>query len=253
MSRTDMREPHGAATTTSTAPDTAALSRFSLPWHDRLTACALVACVAIFLIWPDIDIRVARHFFSPEVGFIWAQHPLVRWLYDWTPWIGRALITVLALVVWRGYKRPAAVALTTRHMATVALCVALIGPGLVIEVGLKPGWQRPRPVQVQEFGGTQIYRPAFRYCAPCTEHHSFVSSHAANGFFLLALGLTAPPVQRRRWFAAGVVAGAVIGLGRMAQGGHFLSDVLFAFFVVWLSGLAVLVARHWRKRRRAAS
>jgi len=221
--------------------------------HDRLTALALLACIAWFVAKPDTDLRVAQWFYTPGLGFTWAQHPVVLWMYEWTPWIGRALVLVLAGVALRGRLRPAAVRLSTRHMATVALCAALLGPGLIIEAGLKPYWQRPRPVQIQTFGGDQIYRAPFRYCAPCSSHHSFVSSHAANGYFLLALGLTAPPAGRRRWFTAGLIAGSVIGLGRMAQGGHFLSDVLFAFFVVWLSGQLVLVWQHHRLRRTGSS
>ncbi|WP_374592445.1 phosphatase PAP2 family protein [Aquabacterium sp.] len=213
--------------------------------HDRLTALTLLACIAWFVAEPDTDLRVSQWFYTPGAGFTWAQHPVVLWMYDWTPWIGRALVVVLAGIALRGRLNPAAVRPATRRMAVVALSAALLGPGLIVEVGLKPYWQRPRPVQVQSFGGDQPYRAPFRYCAPCTSHHSFVSSHAANGYFLLALGLTAPPARRRRWFAAGLVAGSVIGLGRMAQGGHFLSDVVFAFFVVWLSGQLVLT---WRQR-----
>ena len=211
----------------------------SMPLHDRLTWLTLVACVVLFVVKPDLDLLVAQRFYTPGVGFTWANDPVVRWMYDWTPWIGRGLIVALAIVALWGRIKPAAISIATRRMAAVALCVALIGPGVIVEVGLKPYWQRPRPVQVQNFGGDQIYRAPFRYCAPCTSHHSFVSSHAANGYFLLALGLVAPPPVRRRWFAASLIAGTVIGMGRMAQGGHFLSDVLFAFFAVWLSGQLV--------------
>lgn len=219
----------------------------SMPLHDRLTWLALVACVALFIARSDLDLLVSQRFYTPGVGFTWANDPAVRWMYDWTPWIGRGLVVALAIVALWGRIKPAAVSLATRRMAAVALCVALIGPGVIVEVGLKPYWQRPRPVQVQNFGGDQIYRAPFHYCAPCTSHHSFVSSHAANGYFLLALGLVAPPPVRRRWFAAGLIAGTVIGLGRMAQGGHFLSDVLFAFFAVWLSGQLVLAFVRYRR------
>lgn len=215
-----------------------------MPVHDRLTWAALASCIVLFVACPDLDMRVAQWFYSPGVGFKWANEPLVRWMYDWTPWIGRRLVIGLAAVALWGRFRPRCVSLATRHMALVALCVAIIGPGLVIEVGLKPYWQRPRPVQVDAFGGDQTYRAPFRYCAPCTSSHSFVSSHAANGYFLLSLGLVATPAVRRRWFAAGLLTGTAIGIGRMAQGGHFLSDVLFAFFVVWLAGQFVLTVRH---------
>jgi lipid A 4'-phosphatase len=46
--------------------------------------------------------------------------------------------------------------------------------------------------------------------------------------------------QRRFWLTAGLISGGVVGLGRILQGGHFLSDVLVSAAVVWLvcAGLA---------------
>lgn len=216
--------------------------------HDRLSWWALPLCIALFVAFPQLDLTVARHLHTPGGGFTWAREPFVRWIYVWTPWIGRALLLVLAGVALAGYLKPPRVSVAWRRMAVVALCVAVIGPGLVIECGLKPYWQRPRPVQLQEFGGHQRYYAPFEYCEECTHHHSFVTSHAASGFFLMALGLTAEPVQRRRWYVAGMLAGVVIGLCRMAQGGHFLSDVVFAYFAVWLSGRLVMAVLRRRGR-----
>jgi membrane-associated phospholipid phosphatase len=52
------------------------------------------------------------------------------------------------------------------------------------------------------------------------------------GFFLVTFALLAAPGARRRAaVAAAVAAGAVIGLGRMAQGSHWLSDIVFAGFI----------------------
>ena len=48
--------------------------------------------------------------------------------------------------------------------------------------------------------------------------------------------------QRMAWSLAGLVLvaglalGSAVGLGRMLQGGHFLSDVVFAFWTVYLIG-----------------
>jgi lipid A 4'-phosphatase len=64
------------------------------------------------------------------------------------------------------------------------------------------------------------------------------------GFFFIALAWV---FRDRRWLWAGIALGAVVGLGRMAQGGHFLSDVVFAFWAVYL--IASLCSRwllgHW--------
>lgn len=61
----------------------------------------------------------------------------------------------------------------------------------------------------------------------CNNNCSFVSGHVACGIFFVSLML----VQRRRalaWATSGVLAGLVIGFARMADGAHWLSDVLWA-------------------------
>ena len=60
---------------------------------------------------------------------------------------------------------------------------------------------------------------------------------------------TARREWRRRWFLIGLVSGAVIGAGRIMQGGHFLSDVIFAFYTVWLSCELVAWIDHRRLQR----
>jgi len=45
----------------------------------------------------------------------------------------------------------------------------------------------------------------------------------------------------------------VVGFGRILQGGHYLSDVLFSFYAIWLSCELVVWWDHRRQRRRAAA
>ena len=133
-------------------------------------------------------------------------------------------------------------------MAAVAVLCGVLGPGLVIEVWFKNTVGRPRPVQVVEFGGDQPFHGVFQPGSNPEKHRSFVSSHAAAGFWLLSLGLTAGPVWRRRWLVIGLVTGSLIGLGRMMQGGHFLSDIIFSFYAVWIP--CEIVAAVDRRRHR---
>lgn len=214
--------------------------------HDRLAGIALLLCVTVYLLWPDLDLRVARLLWAPGQGFVHAGLGWVQWSYDWSPWVGRGLLLVIAVAWLAGRLGWPAMPAPRRAMAGVALCTALLGPGLLVEGVFKPELQRPRPVQTQDFGGSRPYHPPLRPCWSCTSHHSFVSSHAAAGFWLMSWGLLASPAWRRRWFAIGLVCGGVIGLGRMLQGGHYLGDVLFSFFAVWASGLVVLAL--WRRR-----
>ena len=54
-------------------------------------------------------------------------------------------------------------------------------------------------------------------------------------------------VRRNRWLsraglALGIAAGLVLGLGRMLQGAHFLTHVLWSGIVCWLVILGLYVA-----------
>lgn len=44
------------------------------------------------------------------------------------------------------------------------------------------------------------------------------------------------------WLVGGSCYGILMGIGRMAQGGHFASDTLWAFAIVYLTGLALSYA-----------
>ena len=44
-----------------------------------------------------LDLLATAHYYDGARGFFNAQQPLVLWLYDWTPWLGRALLVVMAL------------------------------------------------------------------------------------------------------------------------------------------------------------
>jgi lipid A 4'-phosphatase len=50
----------------------------------------------------------------------------------------------------------------------------------------------------------------------------------------MAWGMWAPWSRRKQWLLASLGLGSAIGLMRIAQGGHFLSDVLFAGWTIWL-------------------
>ena len=112
------------------------------------------------------------------------------------------------------------------QLAFLALAGAL-GPGAVVNLVFKDNWQRARPYQVEQFGGTQRFTRAAIITDQCDNNCSFVSGHVACGFFLASVML----IHRRRqavWATAGIAAGLVIGFARMADVAHWLSDVLWA-------------------------
>ena len=219
-----------------------------------LTLALLLAW--IFTAWPELDLWASGLFHDAGGGFIGDQFGVVRALYHGIPWSGRvyALIglVVIVLSLWRPHPIGGR---WSRRLAALAW-VSLLGSGLLVNAGLKEYWGRARPVQVSEFGGHQQFSPALVPTHQCEHNCSFVSGHATSGFILMAVGLMGSVATRRRWFWIGLAWGAIVSLARIAEGGHFLSDTLFAGLAVWASGWLIReawlrhVALRWRRARR---
>ena len=114
-----------------------------------------------------------------------------------------------------------------------------LGPGLIVNGVFKPHWNRPRPVQTLAFGGSQPFVPVWQ-SGPYPHSKSFPSGHASMGFYLFAPAFLLYR-KRRAWalafVAVGLVGGLVIGAGRVLQGAHYPSDVLWSAGLVYVSGL----------------
>jgi lipid A 4'-phosphatase len=205
-----------------------------------LAAAALA--FALFISLPEIDLATSRLFHDPPDGFVLSEWPPVVVLYRAVPlisWgmlvlggVGSAWLFLLDRPLWRLVRK-----------ALVFLVVSMaVGPGLLANSLLKDHWGRARPIQVEAFGGPHHFTPAPLPAAECDGNCSFVSGHAGLGFALVAFAFLLPPgLTRRSWIAVAIGFGALIGLGRIVQGAHFLSDVVFAGLLVY----AVTALLHW--------
>jgi membrane-associated PAP2 superfamily phosphatase len=63
--------------------------------------------------------------------------------------------------------------------------------------------------------------------------NSFPSGHASIGFYLLVLYFILN--KKKSFLFLGLAYGGIMALGRMVQGGHFLSDVLTSWFIVYIT------------------
>ena len=209
----------------------------------RIDLLLLLSLQAIFLLWPEIDLRVADWYFDADRGFFLSDQPLVQASYGLfaklhLPVAGVLLWLFLASWIWRREGEKA----LRRRLGFLILSLAL-GPGLLVNEVFKAESGRARPGQVEQFGGDKNFTPVFQPADQCERNCSFVSGHAAMGFFFIGFAWV---WRDRRWFWLGIGVGLAVGAGRMLQGGHFLSDILFAFWVVY--GVDVLLAR-WLLRQ----
>ena len=71
------------------------------------------------------------------------------------------------------------------------------------------------------------FRPWWSPGGECPRNCSFVSGEVSTAAWLVAPASLAPPPLRAPAIAAALVATVLTALGRLAFGGHFLSDTLF--------------------------
>lgn len=209
-----------------------------------------VAYALYFLTHPQIDLEIHRNLWKPAEGFYMKDDWWVVILYELVPWITRSVVVggALLLLANRVCKACACWKFGNREILFLLLALA-IGPGLVTNVILKDNWGRARPSQIEEFGGAKQFTPPLVMADQCEKNCSFVSGHASVGFFLAAFAL----LLRTRWkryalytFALGL--GLSIGFARMAMGGHFFSDVVFAgiFTLLVVHLLYLILFGPWR-------
>lgn len=201
----------------------------------RLDLLLFIACAILFVTFPQLDLAVAGWFYSPEEGFFYKHSAPVQLLYRLFAVLH---IPMLLLFIAAGAYmklRKYSPAWYRKKTLTFLMLSLILGPGLLVNTVLKDNSiGRARPAQVEPFGGQKTFTPAFVYSGECARNCSFVSGHAALGFYFIALGWI---LSSRRWFIAGFMVGVALGLVRIVQGGHFFSDVTFAFWAVYGTNL----------------
>jgi lipid A 4'-phosphatase len=190
--------------------------------------------LAFFLLLPQSDLVTSSWFYVPGRGFVWGDWPPVIFLYHVVPWITWGALAIAAVAaIWLFLADQPLWRLDRKAVVFLVASIAL-GPGLFANMLLKDHWGRARPTQIEAFGGDREFTAAPLPAAECATNCSFVSGHAALGFSLVAFAFLLPRGRSRRaTIAAALGVGALIGFGRILQGAHFLSDVVFAGLLVY--------------------
>jgi len=194
----------------------------------------------VFGVYPQLDLELSRPFFAPDGTGFWARgHP--DWL--WVRWLGIWIPTVLAIVV--GVVLVFKLLLPRRRMLVPGRAVVLmlatlaLAPGLVTNVILKDNWGRPRPIDVTEFKGEEHFIPWWDPRGDCPKNCSFVAGEPSGAIWMMSAAAVLPPLWRPAAYGLVLAFAAVIGVVRLAGGGHFASDILFSavftYLIIWLT------------------
>ena len=189
----------------------------------------------------DLDLRVAAFFYHPEQANPWplGEQAFWKFFYHLGPMLTISIaISALIVILFSGLKKTWSL---YRYQAAFVLFSFLLGPGLIVNTVFKDHWGRDRPINVEQFAGTKQYTPPLYY-SPEGEGKSFPSGHSSLGFGFIAFWFI---WRKRRKLWAGLALGFSLGLGsllglsRMAAGGHFLSDVFWSLWIPLLTSMAL--------------
>jgi lipid A 4'-phosphatase len=188
----------------------------------------------IFVLFPQIDIFITNLFYVQNVGF-----PVKGTFYELILFhsIGYVLTLsiVIPLLLWIYNSITKKDILHVNKKVVLYLILVLsIAPGVIVNDILKDHWGRARPAETTIFGGTKQFTPAF--VLSDQEGNSFSCGHASGAFFLIAIALLAKK-RRALWMSLALSYGFAISYVRIAAGGHFFSDVVVSFFIVYITTL----------------
>jgi lipid A 4'-phosphatase len=191
-----------------------------------------------FAVMPELDLMVSRFFWKPTTGFGFKENSFLIAFRDtnrFLPWLVIAIATTL--LIPNPFLRKLK-CLPAPHKLLFVLTFFAAGPGLGVHL-LKILVGRARPRALEEFGGSAFFTPPWQITDQCARNCSFISGEAASAFALLTLVVFIKPRYSTLYLAAIGLVAAAFSFNRVIFGGHFLSDVVIAWNVMFV--LAVLL------------
>jgi lipid A 4'-phosphatase len=203
---------------------------------------ALVIAVAVggvFAVYPRLDLAISALFYDPASNLFAAntQHWVLA-ARAAARWISGLLFALACLAVLGKLIMPRRRMLIGARAALLLLLTMVLGPGILANVILKDHWGRARPIDVTEFHGAYHFTPWWDPRGDCPENCSFIAGEPSAAFWTLAPAAMAPPQWRLLAYGGALAFGAAVGVLRIAGGGHFFTDVVFAgvftFLLIWV-------------------
>lgn len=213
-----------------------------------LAAPMLLVAVLLITEHTGIDLAVSGWFFDAGAHEFPLRHAflLETLMHQWAKYTVITATAVTSAILAFTYLVPA---LIRQRRRLLFLLLAMTLAPLTV-TALKQVTDRPCPWDLSEFGGGEPYTHLFDARAPSHARGlCFPAGHASTGFALLAFFFVVHHRCRRRlarvMLLAGIAAGLLLGAGRIAQGAHFVSHVLWSGAVCWLVmvGLYALLMR----------
>jgi lipid A 4'-phosphatase len=214
---------------------------YRLKGWTRLTAMTMVLLILTWIIIElDLDRRIAARFYHGSEGWYLGDKQPWHWLYQYGTVPG-LLLSLTALFAWFWSMATQRMKYLQRYFLVIVL-TAILGPGVLVNGILKNYWSRPRPRQIEQFGGQWNYRHPHQPGIP-GKGKSFPCGHCTMGFLFCSLMIFR---KHKRWLAYtggafGLLLGGLLSAARMLQGAHYLSDTLWSMGILLMLPIALYV------------
>lgn len=202
---------------------------------------ALVDAIVLFWLFPGIDLWASRLFYLGSQDFVgnnFVFPEIARTLFL-AMFVFACLITAVGLFIAL-LTRSSWFNLSVTKWMFIACCLA-VGPGVIAHLCLEGHWGRARPVDVIEFGGQKTFTSPIHPSDQCERNCSFVPGEASMMYMIFFAAGLVFKTRARMLVILGLVFGSAAGLLRMAQGAHFLSDVLFAGILMAVTAATIRI------------
>jgi lipid A 4'-phosphatase len=192
--------------------------------------------VLFFILFPKFDIFFSKLFFFEE-KFISDKYIFIRslrsFLKDLMIVISIASLLIIMVNFFFKNKKKTIIKFRTKLILIGFIVGPVIGCGLIANFYFKDNWGRARPINIQEFGGEKTYTQPFIISDQCERNCSWISGEASAAFsFITGTIILKNPI----FFMLNIIFGIIVSFCRIAMGGHFLSDNIFAMiFMIYLA------------------
>lgn len=195
----------------------------------------VLAMIILTPFTPQIDLAASSWFYQDGH---FSQDGFFTFFYEYAIIPGQLAGVIAAFTLTLSYFLPSLQ--RWRGPLLAVLLTMVLGAGFIVHTVLKDHWGRPRPKQVEQFGGSQAFRPWYKpnFFHQPEPSRSFPCGHCTMGFFFFSAAFALKRTGHRNWstffliYAFGM--GILLGLARIAQGGHFVSDVLMSGLILWI-------------------
>lgn len=191
---------------------------------------AFIICSLIFVIFPEIDVFISSLFYD---GNFYLKGSLYEvFFYKSVPVVVTTLaVGSITIFLYNQVTKNNFLSITKRKILYIVLVLAL-APGLIVNATFKENWGRARPAEIKQFGGDKTFTPAF--VLSNQKGNSFSSGHGSAAFSILGFALLMRK-RKKLWITLALTYGVAVSFARIIGGGHFLSDNVTSFFIVYIT------------------